>query len=75
MRKKALVDAVGNEGGERCQASGESKKDLKKGVQGVFGILETKLALQSLAVEANVPVGGVVDQIQQTRDDSVQTVA
>ena len=68
------VDGVGEEGGEGSETTAESVEDLEKGVESVEGVVETVLALETLAVEADVPVGGVVDELEEAGDDSVKAV-
>lgn len=62
--QEALVDVLGDEWGEWCETLAEGEENLEKGVQGVLGVLETELSLQALAVESDVPVGGLVDQVK-----------
>lgn len=74
VREELQVDLVGEKGCERRQSSAESEQNLEKGVEGVECIIQAVLALESLSVESNVPVGGVVNKSQQARDNSVQSV-
>jgi hypothetical protein len=41
----------------------------------MLGIVETKFAFQALTVESNVPVRGVIDEVQKSRNDSVKTIS
>jgi hypothetical protein len=63
VRKKAEVDVVGDERCEGRKAAAKSIQDLEQRVQGVLGVLKTVLALKTATVEANVPVGGVVNEL------------
>ena len=74
VREELEVDGIGEEGGEGGEATAEGEEDLKEGVESVEGIVETVLALETLAVEADVPVGGVVDELEEAGDDSVKAV-
>lgn len=45
MWQQALVDIIGDERCERCEALDKSEKNLEEGVESMFGIIETKFAL------------------------------
>ncbi|KAH3671882.1 hypothetical protein OGAPHI_000068 [Ogataea philodendri] len=51
-----------------------SEKSIGQCVHGLQTIVNTVLALQSLSVETNVPVGQLVNQVQQLWNNGVQTV-
>ena len=72
--KQLLVDVVGQERGEWRETPGEGEEDLEERVESKESVLHAVLALETLAVESNVPVGSVVDKLQQSRHDSIQTV-
>jgi hypothetical protein len=74
VREKLQIDGVGDEGCERSEATAEGIEDLEEGVQGMESIIQTILSLQTLSVESNVPVGSAVDQTEQTRNNSVESV-
>jgi hypothetical protein len=38
-------------------------------------VVNTIFAFETTAVEANVPVSGVVNKLQETRDDGIESVA
>ena len=67
---------------QRCLSSKVSThKNKTKSVQGFvqreegcLGVFNTSSTLQSGSVESNVPVGQIRDEIQQSWNDSVQTV-
>jgi hypothetical protein len=75
VRAELLVDVVGKERCERCEATAEGEDDLEEGVQSVKRVINTILSLQTTTVEANVPVCGVVDELKQTGNDGVQAVS
>lgn len=72
---ESVVDVLSNVWGEWSQCPDKDKENLKEGVQSVEGILDSELSLQTLAVEANVPVGDVVNHLEDTRNDSVEAVS
>lgn len=39
------------------------------------GVIETVLSLESFAIESNIPVRGVINQLEQAGNDGVQTIA
>jgi hypothetical protein len=41
----------------------------------VLSIVEAKFALQTLAVESNVPVRGIIDEIKEARNNGVKTIS
>jgi hypothetical protein len=63
VRKEAEVDVVGDERCEGCKTTTKSVQNFEQRVQGVLGVLKTVLALKTATVEANVPVGGVVNEL------------
>lgn len=52
----------------------QGQQSLVQGVQRRPGVVFTTLALETPAVEADVPVCQVVDQVEETRDDGVEAV-
>ena len=62
--EEAQIDVIGEERSERSEPSAKGKEDLKEGVEGVLGIFKAVLALEATAVNANVPVCGVVDELK-----------
>jgi hypothetical protein len=61
--KKAEVYVVGDERCEGRETAAKGVQDLKQRVQGMLGVLEAVLTLEAAAVEANVPVCGVVNEL------------
>jgi len=41
----------------------------------MLGIIKAKFALQTLAVESNIPIGGIVDEIKESRNDSIKAIS
>lgn len=39
------------------------------------GIIEAVFSLETASVESNVPVGGVVNELEESRDDGIQSVS
>jgi hypothetical protein len=56
------------------ESTRESKKGLEKGVESGGNVLESSLSLQTTTVEANVPVGQLVDEVEHLGDDGVEAV-
>jgi predicted nucleotidyltransferase len=63
VRKEAEVDVVGDERCEGCKTTAKSVQNFEQRVQGVLGVLKTVLALKTATVEANIPVGSVVNEL------------
>jgi hypothetical protein len=63
MREKEKIDLIRNERSKRCEAPGQSEQNLKKGIQSMLCVFETKFSLEPLAIETNIPVRGVINQI------------
>jgi hypothetical protein len=60
---KTEVDILGDEWCEGGEATAESVEYLEKCVESVGCVVDTVLALQTAAVETDVPVCCVVDQL------------
>jgi hypothetical protein len=56
------------------QSEGEGVQGLEQGVQRGDGIVVAVLALQSSPVESDIPIRQLVDEVEQTRHDGVQSV-
>jgi len=69
--KKSEVNTVGYERSEGSKALCQGENDLKERVQSVLRVIKSKLSLQTLSVESNIPVCRVVNQIKQAWDDSI----
>lgn len=68
---------LGDERRERGQSSDQREEGLAEGVQGLLRVLqfETSCALEPLAVEADVPVGQVIDDTEEAGHDGVEAVS
>lgn len=56
------------------ESSGESEESLEERLEGGHGVLGSVLSLEPSAVEANVPVRKLVDQVEHTTNDGVEAV-
>jgi hypothetical protein len=72
-----LVDVLGEEGGEGRQGADHGEEHLEEGGQpcGGVGRAEPGEALEPLAVEADVPVGQVIDGLEEPGYDGVESVS
>jgi hypothetical protein len=61
--EKAEVDVVGDERCKGRETAAECVQDLKQRIQGVLGVLEAIFSLETAAVEPNVPVCRVVNEL------------
>ncbi|KAH3676914.1 hypothetical protein OGATHE_001404 [Ogataea polymorpha] len=69
----SAVDVLGQIWRERSHGSHESEQRFGQRIHGLQTVLDTILSLQSLSVEPDVPVGQLVNQIQQLRNNRVQS--
>lgn len=56
------------------QSKGEGVQRLEQGVQSGDSVIVTVFTLQSSSVESNVPICQLVNEVEQTRHDGVQSV-
>jgi hypothetical protein len=64
--QEAKIDVVGDERCEWGETTAKSKQDLEQSIEGMLGIFQTVLALETATVESNVPVGSVVDELRES---------
>jgi len=75
VRQELGIDGLCDERREGGQSSAESEQNLEEGVQRVFGVFYSILSLKALSVEADVPVCGVINELQQAGNHGVETVS
>lgn len=85
VRSKTLEDVVRKEGNEGGKGTDKSLNNLVKSVKSVQCVvallirstvcLGGSLTLQSVAVEANVPVGSVVNHLEKSGHNGVKSVS
>lgn len=64
VRKELGVDGFCDERREGGQSSAQGEQNLEEGVQRMFGVVYSVLALEALSVESNVPVRGIINKLQ-----------
>ncbi|KAH9399125.1 hypothetical protein TYRP_018028 [Tyrophagus putrescentiae] len=73
---QVLKHRLGDEGREGRHHLHQAEEDAEEGVQGEAGVRPAGVAaLQAAAVHAHVPVGEVVDELDQARDYGVEAKA
>lgn len=61
--EESQVDVIGKEWGKWRKSTAECIEDFEKGVEGMRGIFNAVLALQPTAIDADVPVGSIINEL------------
>jgi hypothetical protein len=71
---EVLVEGIGDEGHVGTEKEGELEQHIEQDVEGNQLILRTCFSLESGSVESDVPVGEVLEELEQFGDDGVESV-
>lgn len=72
--QERVVEVFRSERRERAEGERERVERLEQGVESRHGVLVTAVALQSVSVESDVPVGQLGDQVEKSGHDRVESV-
>jgi hypothetical protein len=74
MWKQTLVNILRNEGCEWCKSFRQREEDFKESIEGVSSIINAEFSLQTLSVEANIPVRSIINEAQKSRNNGIEAV-